>query len=145
MTNSWVGYTGGDNPSPSYESVCARSNTHTEALKLEFDPDVLSFEELLGKFVEDPRIRGFGQSPPAAYAPVQTKKAVWAQNEAQAQAARRILADAGLPVPVVPPGCEFYEAEEYHQHHIAEDKSYPDGGDDDPWSATDGPGTAWGL
>lgn len=120
MINSWVGYTGGETDSPTYESVCARSNTHTEALKLEFDPDVLSYESLLAKFAADPRVQGLGQSS-SSYSPVQTRKAVWAQNEAQAQVARRVLAEASLPVPVYP-RCEFYEAEDYHQHHIAEEK-----------------------
>lgn len=138
-----MGYTGGDELAPSYESVCSRRNTHTEALRLEFDPSVVSFAELMRLFVDDPRIRTF-RGVPSGYAPAQQRKAVWAQTEEQAKWAKKILGEAGKPVPVLP-ACTFWEAEEYHQHHIADSKSYPDSGEDDPWTASDGPGTAWGL
>ena len=94
-------------------------------------------------FASDPRLRGLGEGRDG-YSPAQTKKAVWAQNDEQATIARRMLADAGKEVPVLPPST-WHDAEEYHQHHIAEGKSYPLVDEDDPWSALDGPGTAWGL
>ena len=144
MLNSVVGYTGGDTEWPTYESVCARNNTHTEALLLEIDPKVLTFERLIRHFAyENPRLRGFGRSPSALLRP-QTKTAIFAQDAEQAESARRVFDEAGLAVPVLP-ASRFYPAENYHQHHIAEEKDYPGGGDDDPWAATDGPGTAWGL
>ena len=47
MVGSWVGYTGGTDPAPTYASVCARNNTHTEAVKLAFDPAQISYEALI--------------------------------------------------------------------------------------------------
>jgi len=98
-------------------------------------------------FVVDPRLRRFEEAAGelgSPGAPFQTRKAVWAQSDTQIEVARRILAEAGMGVPVLP-SCPWHEAEGYHQHHIAEDKSYPESGEDDPWDSSDGPGTAWGL
>ena len=145
MLSSTVGYTGGDEPEPTYASVCRRANTHTEAVRLVFDPALLSFEELMRTYAADPRLKGYEKAAAGGgYAPAQQKKAVWAQSERQAAVARRVLASVGKPVPVLP-ATTWWEAEDYHQQHIAEDKSYPDEGDDDPWGDADGPGTAWGL
>ncbi|CAJ1407290.1 unnamed protein product, partial [Effrenium voratum] len=44
-----VGYTGGTNPSPSYGSVC-RGDGHTEAVRVEYDPKEVSYQELLEKY-----------------------------------------------------------------------------------------------
>lgn len=44
-----MGYTGGASGAPTYGSVCA-GDGHTEALKIEFDPDVISYDSLLAMF-----------------------------------------------------------------------------------------------
>lgn len=41
-----VGYTGGDNPEPTYNTVCSNDG-HTEAIKVTYDPSKVSYEELL--------------------------------------------------------------------------------------------------
>jgi peptide-methionine (S)-S-oxide reductase len=41
-----VGYTGGSRPNPTYESVCA-GDGHTEAMRVWFDPTIMSYEDLL--------------------------------------------------------------------------------------------------
>jgi peptide-methionine (S)-S-oxide reductase len=46
-----VGYTGADAPNPTYNSVC-RGDGHTEALRVEFDPTVISYEQLLDQFFD---------------------------------------------------------------------------------------------
>ena len=63
MVGSWVGYTGGTEPAPTYESVCARNNTHSEAVKLAFDPAQLSYEELMQRLVDDPRVHALLVEP----------------------------------------------------------------------------------
>lgn len=138
VLNTWVGYTGGTQTAPTYESVCALNNTHTEALRLEFDPSVISFNDLVKRFLDDPRVRTFGHSPQLMKR-AQTKIAIWAQDESQATIARRLLQEAGKAIPVLP-SSHFHYAEDYHQHHISEEKSYPDFGEADPWR--DG---SWGL
>lgn len=46
-----VGYTGAEAPNPTYNSVC-RGDGHTEALRVEFDPKVISYEQLLDAFFD---------------------------------------------------------------------------------------------
>ena len=46
-----MGYTGADAPNPTYNSVC-RGDGHTEALRVEFDPTVISYEQLLDQFFD---------------------------------------------------------------------------------------------
>ena len=48
IVSSAVGYTGGSSAAPTYNSVC-RGDGHTEAIKLEFDPAVISYEEVMRK------------------------------------------------------------------------------------------------
>ena len=75
-----VGYTGGDSDNPTYGTVCG-GDGHTEAVKIEFDPNVISYEQLLDTF--------WAEHNPSGYKPkVQYKSAIWPQNEAQEAAAR---------------------------------------------------------
>ena len=143
VVDSRVGYTGGTTPDPTYESVCAKSNTHTEALRLEIDPAVLSYEELMRHFADDPHVRN-----PSVPGRPQYMTAVWAQDSGQAEVAERMLADAGKErVPVFCDGSAWHDAEEYHQHFLGEFKDFPEDDDDEanPWSTVDGPGTWMGL
>ena len=48
ITSSTVGYTGGEHGEPSYDTVC-RGDGHTEAIKVEFDPAVISYERIMRK------------------------------------------------------------------------------------------------
>ena len=73
-----MGYTGGDRADPTYESVC-RGDGHTEALKIEYDPSVISYEELMKRFFAENQ-HGGGKK--------QYMSAVWAQDEAQAASAK---------------------------------------------------------
>lgn len=47
-----VGYTGGSTPSPTYESVC-RGDGHTEAMRVWFDPQQITYEQLLEEFFRE--------------------------------------------------------------------------------------------
>ena len=46
------GYSGGKTPDPTYEQVCSNSTDHAEVVLIEFDPSVISYEELLNSFWE---------------------------------------------------------------------------------------------
>ena len=114
--NTTVGYVGGESSSPTYESVCA-GDGHTEALRIEYDPSVLSYEELMTEFFEDPHVRNvFGGATGRA----QYKTAVWAQSTSQLDIACRLSDEAGKGVPVLP-AAAWHDAEEWHQHFLGND------------------------
>ena len=144
MLSSWVGYTGGTDPAPTYASVCARNNTHSEAIKLAFDPAVITYEQLMQRLVDDPRVRApFSHVPPSS---PQYRTAVWAQSEAQSVVARRVLVDGGKETIPVLPSCAWFDAEEYHQNFLSEFKDLPDEDDENnPSGTASGPGTSTGL
>ena len=50
VTSTEVGYTGGTTENPTYEQVCSHTTGHAEAVRLEFDPEQISYEELLAAF-----------------------------------------------------------------------------------------------
>ena len=104
---SSVGYTGGNTANPTYQSVC-RGDGHTEALRLVFDPNQISYEELMKKVLA-------GASTHAAKA--QYKSAVWVQNAEQAATCKRVAASMNKSaVPVLPASeTKWWDAEEYHR------------------------------
>ena len=104
-----MGYTGGSVDAPTYNSVC-RGDGHTEAIKVVFDPSVISYEELMRQYFADNKYGGGAQK--------QYMSAVWAQNKEQAAAAAKMATEQGSSVPVLDP-TEWHDAEEYHQDYIA--------------------------
>lgn len=117
--NTTVGYTGGDNPSPSYESVCA-GDGHTEAIQIKFDPGQTSFDELLKQFWQ--QYRGTSGK-------VQYKSAIWYHNEEQRLAIEKSIQEmegkfGRRPQIDVLPAKAWHDGEEYHQHYIAKQASF---------------------
>ena len=115
MLSQRVGYTGGDTDAPTYGSVCG-GDGHTEAMKVEYDPAVISYEDLLKVFFEEHN--------PSGYKPkTQYKSAIWPTNEAQEKAARAAIEDIEkkfgktLHTDVEAPKA-WHDAEEYHQKYI---------------------------
>ena len=150
MKRSWVGYTGGSEPHPTYKSVCGKGNTHTEALRLEIDTETLSYAQLMQHLVDDPRVRApFDGAPPPR---PQYQTAIWAQDAAQAEVARRVLAEGGKETIPVLAKSEWHEAEGWHQHFLGEFKDFPEEeegeGEEDrsrPSSTAHGGSTRMGL
>ncbi|MHC5541893.1 peptide-methionine (S)-S-oxide reductase MsrA, partial [Singulisphaera rosea] len=116
------GYSGGSVPHPSYEMVCTGETGHAEAVQIEFDPDVVSYETLLKIFwaSHDPTTlnrQGDDFGP-------QYRSVVFFHNEAQRRAAQKSyqkLTDTGaIASPIVTqlvPAQSFYPAERYHQNY----------------------------
>jgi peptide-methionine (S)-S-oxide reductase len=116
-----VGYTGGHTASPSYEQVCSHATGHAEAVGLWFDPDQVSYEQLLDTFwrIHNPTTPGrqgwdIGD---------QYRSAIFVHDADQAAlaAAARDHEQEGLVKPIVTeitPAGPFYEAEDYHQQYF---------------------------
>jgi peptide-methionine (S)-S-oxide reductase len=117
-----VGYTGGDSPAPTYDSVCD-GDGHTEAIRVVFDPTVLPYDTLLAHFFDVSGTRAFKARPKAQY-----KSAVWVVDETQRAIAEASIArlsaaigDDGTVVTVVTEVLDFKswaDAEERHQNYM---------------------------
>jgi peptide-methionine (S)-S-oxide reductase len=120
-----VGYAGGATPNPTYEEVCGGFTNHTEAVLVVFDPNLVSYEELLKVFWEghDPT-QGMRQGNDAG---TQYRSAIYAYGDEQHQVALRskesyekALKAKGLgPITTeIRAAPEFYYAEDYHQQYL---------------------------
>jgi peptide-methionine (S)-S-oxide reductase len=123
VTATRVGYTGGTVADPSYELVCTGTTGHAEALEVTFDPERVSYGELLDLFwsKHDPTTRN-RQGPDVGS---QYRSAIFfhsPEQEAEAIASRdRLEAEGRYKNPVVTeivPASPFYEAEDYHQRYL---------------------------
>ena len=114
IVESSVGYTGGTAPNPTYNSVC-RGDGHTEAVRLVFDPKVITYEKLMEKVLSEAS---------AHKAKRQYMSAVWTLDDAQAQTAKRVASSLGkTTVPILAAGeTSWYDAEEYHQKYVAKSR-----------------------
>jgi peptide-methionine (S)-S-oxide reductase len=121
-----AGYAGGVSKNPSYEEVCSGLTGHTEVVLVVYDPDVVSYEELLAVFWEahDPT-QGMRQGNDTG---TQYRSAVYTYDDAQQQAAERSQASYqsrlsaagyGAITTEILPLDTFYYAEGYHQQYLA--------------------------
>ncbi|MBE9076014.1 peptide-methionine (S)-S-oxide reductase MsrA [Romeria aff. gracilis LEGE 07310] len=116
------GYTGGEVENPSYQQVSAGTTGHVEALQVRYDPEQISYEELLPVFWHniDP-VDDQGQFCDKGS---QYRSAIFYQNEEQRQLAeaskRSLKASNKFDQPIATdllPASEFYPAEDYHQNY----------------------------
>ncbi len=113
------GYIGGHVENPSYEQVCAKDTGHYEAVRVEYDPLVVSYETLCKLFMEihDPT-QSDGQGPDIG---PQYRSAIFYCDDAQKQTAQSVidlLKTMGLEVVTeLLPATEFFVAEDYHQDY----------------------------
>jgi methionine-S-sulfoxide reductase len=116
------GYTGGTDPDPTYQEVSAGGTGHTEAVRLRYDPDVVTYEELLdvywrnvdfldagGQFCD----RG-GQYRPAIFVHGEEQKEAALESKRELEQSGRF--DRPVVVPIVEAGT-FHPAEDYHQDY----------------------------
>lgn len=123
VVSTRVGYTGGTFNSPTYRDVCSGKTGHAEAVEVEFDPSIISYDELLDLFwkIHDPTTLN-RQGPDIG---TQYRSAVFYHSEEQEALAiksRDKLQESGIySEPIVTeimPASEFFEAEEYHQQYL---------------------------
>ncbi len=120
-----VGYTGGDVPNATYRN----HGTHAEAIEIVFDPQKLSYRELLEFFfqIHDPTTQNRqGNDQGTSY-----RSALFYTNEEQRRIAHETIADVnasglwpGVAVTEVAPAGPFWEAEPEHQDYL---ERYPNG------------------
>lgn len=121
-----VGNAGGVTPNPTYEEVCSGRTGHTESVLVVFDPEVVSYDQLLKAFWEghDPT-QGMRQGNDAGS---QYRSAIYTHGQAQADAAQRSKAayepalrarGYGPVTTEIKPAGEFYFAEDYHQQYLS--------------------------
>mgnify|MGYP006289406993 FL=1 len=116
------GYTGGGVEDPTYRQVVAGGTGHREALRVVYDPEVVSYDELLTAFWHsvDPTDDG-GQFCDRGFS---YTTAIYVMSEAQRAAAEAskarvrgdLAVDAAIETPIVDAG-EFWRAEQYHQNY----------------------------
>jgi peptide-methionine (S)-S-oxide reductase len=116
-----VGYTGGHTDDPTYEQVCSHTTGHAEAVEVWFDPDVVSYDQLLQTFwqIHDPTTPNrqgwdFGD---------QYRSAIFVHDDDQAAraASSRDREQRSLVKPIVTeitPAATFHAAEDYHQQYF---------------------------
>lgn len=122
-----VGYTHGHLPYPSYEKVCTQTTGHYEAVRVLFNPDEYSLEDLLKVFFE---IHDFtqedGQGPDQG---PQYLSAIFYFNDTQKQTAEKIIHELTTMNYKVATTLKcvttFWPAEEYHQHYYEQQKKVP--------------------
>jgi peptide-methionine (S)-S-oxide reductase len=118
-----VGYIGGHTADPTYERVCSHTTGHAEAVEVTYDPERVSYEQLLDVFwtKHNPTTKNrqgldigdqyrsaiFFHSPEQQEAAERTKEAV----QAKLHWPKKVVTEI-VPAP------EFYEAEDYHQQYL---------------------------
>jgi peptide-methionine (S)-S-oxide reductase len=114
------GYTGGHVDNPSYEEVCEGKTGHAEVVRLSFDPEVVSYREILEIFftIHDPTtLNRQGNDVGTQY-----RSAIYTHSPEQQEVARHVIAemanvwDAPIVTELAPAG-PYYKAEAYHQNY----------------------------
>lgn len=127
VVSTRVGYTGGTTEHPSYRQVCTGDTGHSEAIEVEFDPKVVSYEELAKLFFEIHDPTQFNRQGPDVG--TQYRSAVYYRNDEQKKIAESLIAkllEKGYRVVTeVKKAVEFWPAEDYHQDYYEKTGHHP--------------------
>lgn len=118
------GYAGGKRPNPTYEQVCSGGTGHAEVVRIAYDPDVVSYKDLLDVFftIHDPTtLNRQGGDKGTQY-----RSAIFYETPEQERSARAAIADVTATktwkdpvVTEVAPLEKFWPAEDYHGNYFA--------------------------
>ena len=118
------GYMGGHKDNPTYQQVCSGNTGHVEVVRITFDPNELSYRELLDVFftIHDPTtLNRQGNDVGTQY-----RSVIFYTSEQQRKTAEQLIAELNAarhwPDPIVTtvePAKKFFEAEDYHQEYFA--------------------------
>ncbi|MBN1179845.1 MAG: peptide-methionine (S)-S-oxide reductase MsrA [Anaerolineae bacterium] len=124
------GYAGGSVPHPSYQAVCTGTTGHAEVVQVTFDPQVITYREILEVFfdIHDPTTL----NRQGADVGTQYRSVVFYHDEGQKAAVEAMIADLGASgrwrdpiVTQVLPFDVFYKAEDYHQEYFKHNGRQP--------------------
>lgn len=124
------GYSGGDVVNPTYRQVCDGVTGHAEVVQLTFDPNVITFKDLLDVFftIHDPTTL----NRQGADVGTQYRSAIFYHTAEQKAAAERVIAELNESrtwerpiVTEVTASGAFYPAEDYHQEYFANNGNQP--------------------
>lgn len=117
------GYMGGHDPAPTYESVCAGATGHAEVVRIEFDPVLISYHDILEIFftIHDPTTPNRQGNDVGT----QYRSVIFVDSPAQEATARQVIAEMGNVwdgpiVTGVHPVATWFKAEDYHQNYFAQ-------------------------
>ena len=124
------GYAGGSVPNPTYEQVCSGRTGHAEVVQVTFDPEVISFREILEVFftIHDPTtLNRQGNDVGTQY-----RSAIFYHSPEQKATAEQVIAKLNAEhlwnapiVTQVTPFEKFYRAEDYHQEYFEHNGNQP--------------------
>ena len=124
VTNVASGYMGGDTENPSYKDVCTGSTGHAEVIDIEYNPDEITFEELLLVFFKTHNPTTLNRQ--GADVGSQYRSAIFYYDDVQKHQAevmvQRLTEEKVYNKPIVTeitPASTFYKAEDYHQNYFA--------------------------
>ncbi|GAB4462465.1 MAG: peptide-methionine (S)-S-oxide reductase MsrA [Anaerolineales bacterium] len=124
------GYAGGHVPNPTYRQVCNGDTGHAEVVQIRFDPEVVSYRDLLNVFfaIHDPTTL----NRQGADVGTQYRSAIFYHDEEQKRTAEELIRELNAQkiwdnpiVTEVTPLDEFYMAEDYHQEFFARNPYQP--------------------
>ena len=115
------GYCGGDNPSVDYKTVCGGNSGHIEVVKVEFDPKIISYEEVIRLFFKfhDPTTPN-RQGPNVGY---QYRSEIFYNSNEEKEIAENVLEEVnkklkGKVVTGIIKQKNYCKAEDYHQKYF---------------------------
>jgi peptide-methionine (S)-S-oxide reductase len=124
------GYSGGTVPDPTYEQVCTGTTDHAEVVQVTFDPEAVSFREILEIYlsIHDPTTL----NRQGADVGTQYRSVIFYHTPEQKRVAEEVIAqleEAGIwddpIVTEVTPASVFYAAEDYHQEYFRRNRGQP--------------------
>lgn len=121
------GYSGGRKSNPTYEEICAGDTGHAEVIKIEYDPEKISYKDLLTVFfaTHDPtQLNRQGNDVGTQYRSAIFYSTPEQKSEAEAFI-KELDGDSAKIVTEIKPLGEFYPAEDYHREYYLKNKSAP--------------------
>jgi len=126
VKSTQVGYSDGVTKNPTYEDVCTDTTGHAEAVEVDYDPQEVSYEELLKIFWNNHNPTTLNRQGPDVgkqyrsavffHTPEQKKAAIEMKEKLNPTAREKFQSDI---VTEIKPASDFYRAEEYHQQYFS--------------------------